>query len=139
MMKSVIEKLARKIGHLLHPVVGEIWCLHRVVPQRSRFISNRELEITPECLERLITRYLQDGYEFVSLDAVVASVSSRKLFFAQHQVSISFDDGFQDIYTHAFPIFLRYQIPFTIYLTTDFPDQKADMWWLKMETAKDSW
>ena len=53
----MITKLRNKISHLFHPIQGEIWCLHRVVEKRSDYPSNRELEITPDYLERLITEY----------------------------------------------------------------------------------
>jgi peptidoglycan/xylan/chitin deacetylase (PgdA/CDA1 family) len=48
-------------------------------------------------------------------------------------VNISFDDGFRDIYEYAYPIFKKYNIPFTIYLTTAFPEGKAEIWWIQLE------
>lgn len=123
------NKIHRKIYKLTHPVQGEIWCLHRVVPKRSIYSANRELEITPDYLEHLILEYMDKGYRFVSMDGLVHS----KSMLPQKQVNISFDDGFADVYENAFPIFKRYTIPFTIYLTTGFPNQEADLWWLQME------
>lgn len=125
----MIHKLANKLSHLFHPVQGEIWCLHRVVFQRSIYPSNRELEITPDYLEVLITTYTTSGYSFVSIDELLQS----KPISPQKRVNISFDDGFRDVYTNAFPIFKKHQIPFTIYLTTGFPEGKADIWWIQME------
>lgn len=122
--------IKRKIHNLFHPVVGEIWCLHRVMPERSNFAANRDLEITPEYLEQLISNRLSQGYRFVDIDAFIDAshrIMSRRL------ISISFDDGFADIFTHAYPILKKYDIPFTIYLTTDMPDGKADLWWLQLE------
>jgi peptidoglycan/xylan/chitin deacetylase (PgdA/CDA1 family) len=49
-------------------------------------------------------------------------------------IHISFDDGFQDIYNDAYPILKKHSIPFTIYLTTNFPDKKALIWWVLLET-----
>ena len=125
----MIHRLANKISHLFHPVQGEIWCLHRVVLQRSNYPSNRELEITPAYLEELINKYKAAGYAFVSIDELLLS----KPILPQKRVNVSFDDGFRDVYTNAFPIFKEYQIPFTIYLTTGFPEEKADIWWIQME------
>ena len=124
------KKIIQKVHKVFHPVVGEIWCLHRVTPNRSLYPSNRELEITPEYLEKLICDYKSQGYSFENIDAIVSSLARRK---ARKQVNISFDDGFADIYTYAFPIFKKYNIPFTIYLTTDMPDGKADLWWIQLE------
>ncbi len=132
-MSNYLSKIKRKISKLLHPVVGEVWCLHRVVPVRSVFDSNRELEITPDYLEKLILDYKKNGYEFTTVDTIFAksrlswSVKRRKL------VNVSFDDGFADIYHNAFPLFCKYQVPFTVYLTSDFPDKMAKLWWMAMD------
>ena len=126
-------KIGRSIRHLFHPVVGEIWCMHRVLPERSGFKSNRELEITPEYLERAIVDYLADGYRFVSTDEFVAASADRRLCHAKRLVNVTFDDGYVDVFEYAYPILLKHQIPFTIYLTTDMPDGKADLWWVQLE------
>ena len=106
--------------------------MHRVVNERSDYPSNRELEITPDYLEALILQYKAKGFAFVSIDQVLRA----RWFLPKKYVNISFDDGFKDIYTNAFPILKKYEIPFTIYLTTDFPEGKADIWWLQLENGK---
>ena len=128
----MIRKLGNKVSHLFHPIQGEIWCLHRVVSQRSIYPSNRELEITPGYLEELILKYKSAGYTFVSIDELL---KSRSLL-PRKYINISFDDGFRDVNLNAFPIFIQYHIPFTIYLTTDFPEGKADIWWIQMEHCR---
>lgn len=128
-------KIVRKTHDLLHPVKGEEWCLHRVVQQRSRFDSNRDLEITPFYLEQQILQCKNNGYSFVSIDELLFSGLT---LVKKNKINISFDDGFKDIYTNAFPIFKKYSIPFTIYLTTDFPDGKADLWWIQLENCSTS-
>lgn len=122
--------LRSKIDHLLHPAVGEIWCLHRVIATRSKYRSNRALEITPDFLEELLQKRLAEGCHFVGLDTLLVSrsrVGRRKL------INISFDDGFKDVFDNAYPILKKYNIPFTLYLTTGFADGTADVWWLGME------
>lgn len=125
----MIRRIIKKASHLFHPIQGEIWCLHRVVQQRSKYPSNRELEITPDYLEELVRKYRSDGYAFVGIDELICSRS----LLPKKRVNVSFDDGFRDVYTNAFPIFKKHHIPFTIYLTTDFPEGKADIWWIQME------
>ena len=114
-----------KIRHALFPVQGEVWCLHRVVEERSKYFGNRQLEITPAYLE---------GFEFVSLDEIVKD--SQRRFWGlkkKKRVNISFDDGFRDVYDKAFPILRKYQIPFTLYLVGNIPDGRCDLWWIQME------
>ncbi|MBR5327711.1 MAG: polysaccharide deacetylase family protein [Paludibacteraceae bacterium] len=130
---ALLSKISKKIYHLLHPVVGEIWCLHRVVPNRSWALPNRELEITPDYLEQLILSYMGNGYRFVSIDNIVERLKKMRWPWQKKMVNISFDDGFRDIYEYAYPIFKKYNIPFTIYLTTAFPEGKAEIWWIQLE------
>lgn len=130
---SLLSKISKKIYRLLHPVVGEIWCLHRVLSNRSWASSNRELEITPDYLEQLILSYMDAGYRFVSIDSIVERINKMRWPWQKKMVNISFDDGFRDIYEYAYPIFKKYNIPFTIYLTTALPEGKAELWWIKLE------
>lgn len=125
----MIRRLKNKLSHLFRPVQGEMWCLHRVVEKRSEYPSNRELELTPAFLEALILQRQREGFTFVSIDRLL---DSRSLF-PQKRINVTFDDGFRDVYLNAFPLFMKYRIPFTIFLTTDFPEGKADIWWIQME------
>ncbi|MGM9837769.1 MAG: polysaccharide deacetylase family protein [Paludibacteraceae bacterium] len=77
-------------------------------------------------------KYTTDA-QFVSLDMIYNRRNSLRFPWQKPMVNISFDDGFKDIYQYAFPIFKKYAIPFTIYLTTDFPDGKANLWWIRLE------
>ena len=128
----MIQKLTRKVSHLFHPVQGEIWCLHRVVEKRSEYPSNREMELTPSFLEEQFQKFKSEGYVFVDIDSLIHS----KTLLPKKQINISFDDGFCDVYQNAFPLFKKHHIPFTLYLTTDFPEGKADIWWIQMEQSR---
>ena len=123
-----------KIKHILHPIQGEIWCLHRVVAERSIFPSNRELEITPDYLESLIVKHQQSGYQFVSMDEIVDDIHRCPLDLRRKKrVNITFDDGFHDVYDNAFPILRRHHIPFTVYLVGNFSEGASDIWWIQLE------
>jgi peptidoglycan/xylan/chitin deacetylase (PgdA/CDA1 family) len=106
--------------------------LHRVVEQRSILQANRDLEITPAFFETIINQYLNRGYEFVSLDDI-SEILAKNQSKSGKFVALTFDDGYIDNYEIAFPILKKYKIPFAIYLTTDFPDGKANLWWYKLE------
>lgn len=128
---KVLVKIKRKIHNLSHPELGVVLMLHRVVDSRSRIAANRDLEITADFLEHTILEYRQKGYIFVNLDEVVDIIEKGN---TKHKfVCFTFDDGYRDNYEIAYPIFKKYNIPFTIYVTTDFYEQKALLWWYVLE------
>jgi len=94
--------------------------LHRVVEQRSEKPEQRELEVTPDWLENKILEYQKRGYSFVSIDHL-----PRK----GRWVCITLDDGYQDNYQEAYPLFKRLNVPFVIFVTSGFVDNKKNMWW----------
>ena len=122
--------IRRKIHNITHPVLGRILMLHRVVEHRSDE-ENRELEITPDFLEQTIETYRRQGQRFVPIDeACEIIVRSR----TDHPfVCLTFDDGYQDNYNIAYPILKQYEVPFAIYVTTGFIDNRLPMWWYSKE------
>ena len=128
----ILQKIKRKVYKLFHPPVGEILMLHRVVENRSLLDVNRQMEITPQFLEKTLQIYQRKGYQFVSLDEV-HEIVSKQMRPKQKFVCFTFDDGYADNYELAYPIFKKYNCPFAIYVTTDFPDGKAVMWWYVLE------
>lgn len=128
---SVFSLIHRKLHNLTHPELGQILMLHRVTEQRSRLLANRELEVTPDFLEQTILHYKEKGYRFVDMDEVAHLVKGGKQ--KQKFVCFTFDDGYADNYTMAFPIFKKYNCPFTINITTDFYERKALLWWYVLE------
>ena len=128
---KVLGKIKRKIHNLSLPELGVVLMLHRVVDSRSRIAANRDLEITADFLEKTILEYRQKGYTFVNLDEVADIIEKGN---TKHKfVCFTFDDGYRDNYEIAYPIFKKYNIPFTIYVTTDFYEQKALLWWYVLE------
>lgn len=122
----LIQYIRRKIHNLTHPKLGCILMLHRVVEHRSEG-ENRELEITPDFLEKTIKEYRSKGYRFVSIHEASDILERGKS--SEPFVCLTFDDGYLDNYTNALPILKKEQVPFAIYVTTGFVDNKQPMWW----------
>lgn len=123
----ILQRIKRKLYKLTHPVVGEIWMLHRVVEHRSDVPVQRNLEVTPDYLEKKITEYKARGYSFVSIDNIFDCHFS--FFNSRRWVCITFDDGYRDNYTIAYPLLKRLGVPFTVYVTSGFIDNQLPMWW----------
>lgn len=43
----------------------------------------------------------------------------------KHKIAITFDDGLEDVYTVAYPLLKKLNIPFTVFIVTDFLDQEG--------------
>lgn len=114
--------------------IGLIFMLHRVLPeeQKKQYTINQDLAITPEILEQIIIKLKQKGYQFISLDELHAIIQSVKMP-KQKCICITLDDGYRDNVTYGIPIFKKYNVPFTIYVTNCFPNKTAHFWWYWLE------
>jgi peptidoglycan/xylan/chitin deacetylase (PgdA/CDA1 family) len=113
--------------------IGVIFTLHHVVKatDTSPFAINKLLEITPEFLEQTIQQVLMLGYDIISLDQLHQRIVNQQ--FGRRFVCFTLDDGYVDNYQQAFPIFKKYNVPFTIYVTTGLIDGSALLWWRCLE------
>jgi len=78
--------------------------------------------------------YLKKHHTVLSLDQAVEAFGSG-LGLSQRAVVITMDDGYQSNYKLAFPLLKQYQIPATIFLTTQFIDEKEFFWTDRIEYA----
>jgi len=76
------------------------------------------LYVTPKDFEKQMNLLKKWNYMTVSLDEVIASTKRNKEFL-QKPVVITFDDGYLDNYTYAFPIMKNLGFTGTVFLTTD--------------------
>jgi peptidoglycan/xylan/chitin deacetylase (PgdA/CDA1 family) len=113
--------------------IGLVYMLHHVTEKDSRRIpTNEDLKVSPEFLENIILKYKSKGFDFISLgqlNGITKSDDSPKHPF----VTFTIDDGYLDNYTKALPVFERHQVPFTIFVATDFIDKRAILWWDSIE------
>lgn len=113
--------------------LGVVLMLHRVAEyDKSRLVPNEDLKVSPSFLQKTINKYRKAGFAFLSLNEVYDVVTGRTKI-GKPFVSFTIDDGYLDNYTTAYPIFKRNNVPFCIFVATDFPDKKAILWWLTIE------
>jgi len=114
--------------------VGAILTLHHVRPPRpDRFQPNRLLEITPRFLTRVVEYLRRADLDLISLDEMHRRLTEGD--FARRFVCLTFDDGYRDTLTHAYPILKAAGVPFAIYVATSFPDRLGELWWLALEAV----
>jgi len=85
--------------------------------------------------------YLKRNYQILTIDEVIQGLKSG-MGFKRPSVSITFDDGYLDNYTLAYPILKKHGVPATVYLTTDVIGTSQRIWtdqieFMLLETRKD--
>lgn len=75
--------------------------------------------------------YLSKHYNVISLEDFM-DCHKKKIDPPKNSVVITFDDGYLDSYTNAFPILKKYNLPATIYLTTGAVKDNNLFWWDKL-------
>lgn len=140
---SGAQRLAQSFSRhfeIAHPAAGgspvqrarlpkiAIICHHRIgnggVPYYSSF--------SPDAFEAQI-RFLRKHYRLLSMDDVCRELEERRD--ASQAVAITFDDGYRDLYTHAFPILRRYGVPATVYLTAAAIENGEISWYDRIFVA----
>src|SRR5215216_5699858 len=119
---------------LLARGAGVILMLHHVRPRgRRKFAPNQVLEITPEFLELALVELRREGFDLIPLDLVperLQSGPSDRPFAA-----LTFDDGYRDNVEYAWPVLRRHNVPWTVFVATDFLGGNGRLWWLELEYA----
>lgn len=111
-------------------LTGIILMLHRVCDKDdNRLFPNENMKVSPSVLDAFL-RQAKEKYDFVRLEEVPERMKARQ---TRPFMAFTMDDGYFDNYTNALPIFKKYNIPYTIFVTTDFPDREAILWWYVLE------
>lgn len=134
MIKQVIVKqlVQLKPVQAYYGGVATIFMLHRVGEANpDKLPANENMKVSAGFLDGFIQTLLDKDYDIISLDELYTIlVEQRKV---KNKIVFTFDDGYEDNLTAALPIFEKYNVPFTIYLTTSFPDRSAILWWYALE------
>lgn len=132
-MIQILKRKIRTLYRLLfNKPVGQIIMLHRVStfdPNKLR--CNEHMKVSPAFLEQYIVKKKNQSV-FVSIDEVEA-ITTKILKLKKPFICVTLDDGYVDNYLNAFPIFVKHNIPFVIYITTGFVDDKYCIWWYQLE------
>jgi peptidoglycan/xylan/chitin deacetylase (PgdA/CDA1 family) len=112
--------------------LGAIFMLHHVRPDKpGSFEPECVRTVTPDFLDQVIRQVRNSGFEVISLDAAHFRLTEGE--YRQPFVCFTFDNGFRDNLDYAYPIFKRYDLPFAVYVATDYPDNRGDLWWVALE------
>jgi peptidoglycan/xylan/chitin deacetylase (PgdA/CDA1 family)/glycine/D-amino acid oxidase-like deaminating enzyme len=113
---SRVDRLARM---KLHRDVPFTVSYHRVVERLDSSDGLPSMQISTAMLERHLD-WLAQNFRIVSLDDLDRN---REMPGSRPMAAVTFDDGYSDIYHHAFPLLKRKGIPAGIFVVTDLVGQ----------------
>ena len=98
-------------------------------------IYRRDLTVTPERFEAQLAYLRDQGYETVTLADVYTTLTTGKPLPAR-PIVLTFDDGYKDAYTHAFPLLQAYGFigEFFVLATPAHFEAPQYMTWNEMKT-----
>ena len=89
--------------------------------------GNRRLSVKSSLFDEQMAYLHTQGYKTISLTELESSITDRRA--SHREIVITFDDGYKDNHTYAFPTLRRYGFKATIFLTTDYIDTLKRFWW----------
>jgi peptidoglycan/xylan/chitin deacetylase (PgdA/CDA1 family) len=96
-----------------------IMMYHRVCPMQDwLFATCYGFSVSPNSFEKQV-EYLTRNYDVISLSHLL-EILQRSNIPPAKSVCFTFDDGYEDNYTYAYPILKRYGVPATFFLTTEY-------------------
>ncbi|MDR1854275.1 MAG: polysaccharide deacetylase family protein, partial [Azoarcus sp.] len=129
--KAVLKSLAGQAyltfgqGRLALRRHGVILMLHRVLADDREAVwpHRNSLCVGRQAFAHFL-RWLRRNFECVTLSQLMEQPRTPR-----PRVTLTFDDGWRDVYDNAFPLLCRYRVPASVFLTTDFVGTSQRFWW----------
>lgn len=122
--------LTRKLKSIVRSSLYPLGIAHAARAARRGRLRILNYHRFPEDRSHLIAQceHIRRYYQPVSMRAVAESLGGGAPLPA-HAVAVTVDDGYRDFLLHGHPVFLRYDIPTTMFAVTDIVDGKGWLWW----------
>ena len=79
--------------------------------------SGSVISTSPERFRRQMSQLRESSCQVIPLQDIVAALREHRDLPA-NSLAITFDDGFESVYAHAFPVLQEYSFPATVFLVT---------------------
>ncbi len=101
----------------------------------SRYPSTN---IKKEQFLKHINELLKPKYNVIDIDQALQAINNIKLI-KDKSIVITIDDAYSSVYDYAWPIFKKYNLPFTLFVSTDVIDNKTPgyMSWEEIRNLRD--
>lgn len=87
--------------------------------------SGSVISTSPDTFRRQMKFLSENGYEVVALNKLIKSLGEKHSPLLK-TVALTFDDGFQNFFTEAFPVLDEYGFKATVFLVSDFCGKNND-------------
>lgn len=108
----IILLLFLLVNFIQQGYVVPIIMYHSVNPDA---LPENRLAVTPQTFERQMAFLKKYHYNVSPLEEVAVLIKEKKRI-PYRTIAITFDDGYRDNYTYAFPILKKYNLPATIFI-----------------------
>lgn len=132
MFKHIPYKLRKSMIQVLGPIglyqaTKYVTKIHPRILMYHRFSNEIEHgKVCKDTFEQQIIE-LKDNFNIMPLTYISSRLSENKSI-PDNTIIITIDDGYSDFYHYAYPVLLKYDVPATIYITTDFIDGRIWLW-----------
>ncbi len=128
--KKNIEKTVPKEVKSAHPFASTsarfripILMYHYVeYVKNKKDVTRQSLDIEPVIFEAQVKTLIADHFTFLTMSEVADILDGKKKL-PDKPIVLTFDDGYRDFYTDAYPILKKYHVKATAYVVPGFFDQ----------------
>ena len=133
-IKKIFSAVAKQSGMLSYSMnkFGKssslILMYHRVVePEKTGLLLEEGMYVTPKTFESHIL-YLKNYFKMSSLKEFISQQKVDSESTSPPRCILTFDDGWSDFFTNAFPLLKKHQVPATVFLPTGFIGSENWFW-----------
>lgn len=122
-IKSILFNVFSKIG------LWRLFTYKAKVPKILMYHRLTDSNIIPGISSAKFETHLQHlctYYQVVSVEEIISDIENNNV--NANKVALTFDDGYVDFYEKAWPLLKKYNVPATVYITTEFIEKKQWMW-----------
>lgn len=107
-----------------------ILAYHRIydVVDEAKYPFDIDLISASSAQFRWQMNYIKRHFTPINFGILVAATEGKAKL-PRRPIIVTFDDGFEDNYTHAFPILKEFDVPATVFLSTGYIGQPGTYWW----------
>ena len=121
------NRLYKNVLRLFWQIQGKdmprMYMFHRVVDTMEQVYS--QFAITKQSFEQFVEYHINNGYCAMDAEALCKAIENPKDY--KNHYCVSFDDIYDSVYTNAYPVLKKYNIPFVVFLTDELVG-KIDPW-----------